>query len=123
MKGLFIILDGVADEPCSVLNGKTPLDFSKTPNIDYFASNSKIGNCFPIAESVAPQSSSGIVSLLGADYRTVSRGFLETIGSGIELNKGDLALRCNFSTIDNVLSVQPFKTTKISESLSLKKSV
>ncbi|MSS74532.1 hypothetical protein EXS72_02740, partial [Candidatus Pacearchaeota archaeon] len=102
MKGVFVILDGVADEPCSVLNDRTPLEQSKTPNLDYFASKGKIGNCFPIAEGVAPQSSSGVISLFGENYRKVSRGVLEALGAGVELKEGDLALRCNFSTIDNL---------------------
>lgn len=102
MKGIFVILDGVADESCRVLGDKTPLDYAKTPNLDLFASKSKIGNCFPIAEGVAPQSSSGIVSLFGEDYKKASRGVLESIGAGIKLNDGDLALRCNFATIDNL---------------------
>ncbi len=102
MKGIFVVLDGVADEPCSKLGDKTPLDYAKTPNLDFFASKSQIYSCFPIAEGIAPQSSSGIVSLLGYDFRDYSRGVLEAIGAGVNLNKGDLVLRCNFSTIDNL---------------------
>ena len=30
MKGVFVVLDGVADESCKVLDGKTPLEFAKT---------------------------------------------------------------------------------------------
>ncbi|MGV8142392.1 MAG: alkaline phosphatase family protein [Candidatus Pacearchaeota archaeon] len=102
MNGVFVILDGVADEPCNVLNGKTPLERADTPNLDYFSHAGMVGKCFPIAEGVAPQSSSGIVSLFGGDYKAVSRGVLETIGAGVKLAEGDLALRCNFSTIDNL---------------------
>ncbi|MEK6909434.1 MAG: alkaline phosphatase family protein [Nanoarchaeota archaeon] len=102
MKGIFVILDGAPDEPCSKLNDKTPLEYSKTPNLDYFASRGDIYNCFPIAEGIAPQSSSGLVSLFGADFRDYSRGVLESIGAGIHLNEGDLALRINFATIDNL---------------------
>ncbi len=106
MKGVFVILDGVADEPCTVLKGLTPLEYAKTPNLDYFASMGKIGRCFPIAEGVAPQSSSGIISLFGEDYKKISRGVLEALGAGVELNGGDLALRCNFSTIDDLQSLK-----------------
>jgi len=35
MKGVFVILDGAADEPVSRLGDKTPLEFSKTPNLDF----------------------------------------------------------------------------------------
>lgn len=106
MKGIFVILDGVADDTISKLNNKTPLEFSKTPNLDFFASKSEIFNCFPIAEGIAPQSSSGIVSLLGGDFRDYPRGVLESIGAGINLNPGDLALRVNFATIDSLNSLK-----------------
>ncbi len=102
VKGVVVILDGVADEPCRVLGEKTPLEYAKTPNLDWFASKSELRHCFPIAEGVAPQSSSGIVSLFGEDYKKTSRGFLEALGAGVKLNDGDLALRCNFATIDNL---------------------
>src|SRR3989344_5206803 len=102
MKGVFVILDGVSDEPCSVLGDKTPLEFAKTPNLDYFASLGSLDYCYPIAEGVAPQSSSGIASLFGADFRDFSRGVLEAVGAGVSLKNGDLVLRCNFATVDNL---------------------
>lgn len=106
MKGLFVVLDGVADQVCSKLNDKTPLEYAKTPNLDFFTSNSDIYNCFPIAEGVAPQSSSGLISLFGADFRDYSRGVLEAIGSGVNFDEGDLVLRVNFATIENLNSMK-----------------
>lgn len=106
MKGIFVVLDGVPDSPHDKLNGKTPLEYAKTPNLDFFASNSELYNCFPIAEGVAPQSSSGLISLLGADFRNYSRGVLEAIGAGVNLNDGDLALRVNFATIEDLNSMR-----------------
>ncbi len=106
MKGIFVILDGVADDSCSQLKGKTPLEFAKTPNIDFFALQSEIDYCFPIAQGIAPQSSSGLVSLFGADFRDYSRGLLEAVGAGVHLNDGDLVFRCNFSTIESLNSLK-----------------
>lgn len=106
MKGVFVILDGVADEPSFKLNGKTPLEYSKTPNLDFFANRSELYKCNPIAEGIAPQSSSGVVSLLGADFRDYPRGTLESMGVGIGLNNGDIALRCNFATIESLNSLK-----------------
>ncbi len=102
MKGVFVIIDGVADEPCSSLNGRTPLEFAKTPYLDELAKKSRIDYCYPIKEGIAPESSSAVVSLLGYDYRESPRGPLEAQGAGIKLAKGDLALRCNFATIDKI---------------------
>jgi len=97
-----VILDGVADEPCEVLGGKTPLEYAKTPNLNFLAKKSKIDYCYTVKEGVAPESSSAIVSLFGQDPRFAPRGVLEAIGAGIKLKNGDLALRANFATVDNL---------------------
>lgn len=102
MKGVFVILDGAADLPCQSLNNKTPLEAANTPNLDSIAKKSKIDYCYPIKEGVSPESSSAIVSLLGYNPSSVSRGPLEARGAAIPLKKGDLAFRCNFATVDNL---------------------
>lgn len=102
MKGVFVILDGVADESCSVLNGKTPLEAAETPNLDRIAKRSKIDYCFTMKEGVAPESSGAVVSLFGKEHRYAPRGALEAQGAGVKLTKGDLALRCNFATVDKL---------------------
>ena len=101
MKGIFVIIDGVADEPCSVLGGKTPLEVANTPNLDALAEKSKIYSCHSVGKGIAPESSSAVMSLLGYESNVVSRGILETIGAGVKIKNGDLALRANFATIDN----------------------
>jgi len=127
MKGVFVILDGVADEPCSVLNDKTPLEFAKTPNLDLITKKSKIDYCYSVKEGIAPESSSAVVSLLGYDYRTAPRGPLEAIGAGIKLTKGDLALRCNFATVEdkygNILDRRAGRTLTTKEAVELAKAV
>jgi 2,3-bisphosphoglycerate-independent phosphoglycerate mutase len=102
MKGVFIILDGVADEPCSALGNKTPLEVAKTPNLDKIARKSKIDYCYTVKEGIAPESSAAVVSLLGYDPNFAPRGPIEARGMGIKLKNGDLAFRCNFATIDNM---------------------
>ncbi|MBS3065571.1 2,3-bisphosphoglycerate-independent phosphoglycerate mutase [Candidatus Pacearchaeota archaeon] len=102
MKGVFVILDGVADLPCSQLGDKSPLEAAQTPNLDEIAKRAKIRHCYTVKEGVAPESSSAVLSLLGYDPNFVSRGPLEAKGIGIKLKNGDLAFRCNFATIDNL---------------------
>ena len=43
MKKILVILDGLGDLPCKELNGKTPLEDAKTPNLDFLATNGKTG--------------------------------------------------------------------------------
>jgi len=99
-----VILDGVADEPCQALGQITPLQAAKTPNLDWLARRGKLDYCFPVKEGFAPDSDSGVISLLGYDFLFEERGSLEALGAGIELQNGDLAFRCNFATIDDLES-------------------
>lgn len=102
MKGILIILDGAADEPCQALAQITPLQAAKTPNLDSIARKAVINHCYTVKEAFVPESDKAIVSLLGYDFVFTSRGALEAKGLGIKLKNGDLALRCNFATIDNL---------------------
>ena len=104
MKGVFVILDGVADLPCSALGDKTPLEVAETPNLDEIAKKSRIDYCYTVKEGIAPESSAAIVSLLGYNPNFAPRGPIETRGLGIKLKNGDLAFRCNFATIEDLES-------------------
>ena len=43
MKYAIIIPDGAADDPLPELNGKTPLEAARTPNMDRIATEGRIG--------------------------------------------------------------------------------
>lgn len=102
MKGVFVVLDGVADESLSSLQGMTPLERAKTPHLDQLARLSRIDRCQVIKEGVAPESSTAILALLGHDPLSVARGPLEALGAGIKVARGDLVLRTNFGTIEDI---------------------
>jgi 2,3-bisphosphoglycerate-independent phosphoglycerate mutase len=102
MKGVFVIIDGLADLPCKQLRGKTPLEAAETPNLDYLASKGKLGWMFSIKENFIPGTSDAVVSFFGRNWQNYPRGWLEALGVGIDLKNGDLALRANFATIDNL---------------------
>lgn len=102
MKGVFVVLDGVADEPLSALHGLTPLAKAATPALDQLACLSRIDRCQIIKEGVAPESSSAILSLLGYDSLSAARGPLEALGVGIKLSRGDLVVRTNFATVEDI---------------------
>ncbi len=128
MKGVFVIMDGVADEPNSALKGKTPLEVAKTPNLDWFASRAKLDYCHTVKEDVAPESSSAVISLLGYDPNFISRGVLEAIGAGVDVRTGDLVFRTNFGTIDslkegNVLDRRAGRTLSTNEARTLTEAV
>lgn len=102
MKKIVIIIDGLGDLPCRQFDGKTPLAYAETPNLDELAKKGQLGFMFPINETMAPQSDSAVIAILGNDPKTSSRGQFEAKGLGIKLSRGDLALRANFGTVSNL---------------------
>lgn len=102
MKGVFVVLDGIGDDALSSLGGKTPLAAAKTPGLDALAAQSMLFQCNTLKEGTVPQSHDALLSLLGFDAQASPRGPLEAIGAGFSLKHGDLAMRANFATIDDL---------------------
>ncbi len=101
MRCVFVVLDGVGDRACKELGGKTPLEAASTPNLDWFASNGRMGYMYAIKEGMVPESDRALASIFGCGF-SISRGQIEAMGSNINIQQGDLALRTNFATIDNI---------------------
>ncbi|RLI04923.1 phosphoglycerate mutase [Candidatus Bathyarchaeota archaeon] len=101
-KLLYVVLDGLGDLPSPLLGGKTPLEAAEIPNMDFLAKNGKTGLMYTIRKGIAPESDAAVISILGYDpvkYHS-ARGPIEACGAGLKMKDGDLALRCNFATID-----------------------
>jgi len=104
MKKILIIIDGASDLPNKQLDDKTPLEAAETPNLDFFAKNGQLGFMYPINEKTTPSSDNALISIFGNNPKLCQRGVYESIGAGLELKRGDLALRTNFGTIENLKS-------------------
>ncbi len=100
MKYVVIIGDGMADYPIKELNGKTPLEVARTPNMDYIARHGKCGMARNVPDGMEPGSDVANLSILGFDPRKyyTGRGPLEAASAGIKLGKRDVAFRCNLIT-------------------------
>nr|WP_300327083.1 alkaline phosphatase family protein [Nitrosopumilus sp.] len=101
---IYVLLDGVGDLPHPDLDGKTPLEAANTPTLDKIASNGAIGEVISVGKGIAPESDIAVFNMLGykfkhADY--VGRGVIEAIGIGVDFKDGDLALRGNYSTLND----------------------
>jgi 2,3-bisphosphoglycerate-independent phosphoglycerate mutase len=98
---LYVLLDGIGDLPNPDLNGFTPLEAARTPNIDLIAKNGRMGNVISVGKGIAPQSDIAVFNMLGYQFNGdyVGRGIIETIGCDMNFSTGDLALRGNFATI------------------------
>jgi len=102
MKFVVLIGDGMGDEPIAELGGKTPLDYARTPNLDYLAGRGILGLTRTIPPGLPPGSDVGTMSVLGYDparYHT-GRSPIEAASMGVELGPDDVAFRCNLSTVE-----------------------
>ena len=101
-KILYVILDGLGDDPHPNLDGKTPLEAAHTPHLDSLAKKGRSGTVVTVGEGIAPESDIAVFAILGYDPHTqhAGRGPLEALGAGLEMRDGDLAWRANFATVD-----------------------
>jgi len=102
-KGLIFLADGMADEPLEELNGKTPLEVAKTPNMDKVAKDGISGNFLSLPAGFPTSSDVANMSVLGyeLDKYYPGRGPIEAVSQGIKLADNDVAWRCNLITIED----------------------
>ncbi|MCD8072192.1 MAG: phosphoglycerate mutase, partial [Alistipes sp.] len=105
MKYIVILGDGMADEPLPQLGGLTPLQAANTPYMDRLAAAGRSGMLDTIPEGFSPGSEIANLSVLGYDVARIyqGRGSLEAASMGIEIEPGEMALRCNLITIEDNL--------------------
>lgn len=93
----------MADEPIVSLNNKTCLQAANKPNIDKIATLGRCGLLDTIPEGFAPGSEIANMSVLGYDVPKVfeGRGSLEAASMGVNIEEGEMAMRCNLICIEN----------------------
>ena len=107
MKYIVLVGDGMADYPLDELNGRTPLEASKIPNMTYIAQHGVVGRATTVPRGMYPASDVANLSIIGYNPKKyyTGRGPLEAANMGIELSKDDIAFRCNLITVaDNAMA-------------------
>ncbi|MFA5411214.1 MAG: cofactor-independent phosphoglycerate mutase [Candidatus Omnitrophota bacterium] len=101
MKYIVLVGDGMADYPIEELGNRTPLEVSRTPNMDLIAKGGRLGGIKTIPEKMKPASDVANLSILGYDPKRfyTGRGPLEAANLGIELEDEDVVFRCNLVTV------------------------
>jgi len=101
MKYIVILGDGMADEPIPELEGKTPLEYARTPHMDRLAAEGACGQLRTIPDGYEAGSDIANMSILGyaPERYYTGRGPLEAMSMGIDLAPTDVAYRCNLVTV------------------------
>lgn len=102
MKHIIILGDGMADWPVKSLGGKTLLQHAHTPYMDKLARMGRNGLLSTVAEGFHPGSEVANMSVLGYNLPKVyeGRGSLEAASMGVDLQPGEMAMRCNLICVE-----------------------
>src|SRR5674476_726594 len=102
MKYIIILGDGMSDQTEIEHGGLTPLMAAQIPNIDKLAKMGRSGLLKTIPERLHPGSEVANLAVLGYDVEAVfeGRGVIEAASIGVQLEPGDLAMRCNLICVN-----------------------
>lgn len=102
MKHIIILGDGMADWAVPALGNKTLLQYAETPYMDLLARMGRTGMLKTVADGFHPGSEVANMSVMGYDLYKVyeGRGVLEAASIGVELDPGDMAMRCNIICVE-----------------------
>lgn len=103
MKYIVVLGDGMADYPIKELNDKTPLEYARTPRMDYLASHGICGLVKTVPDHMPPGSDTANLSVMSYDPEVYysGRSPLEAVSMGIQLAADDVTYRCNTVTLSD----------------------
>ncbi len=109
MKHWILMGQSLSDEPMEELGGRTPLEVAKTPNMDAFAKEARMGMVSFIPHAVEVSPAAAIMSVLGYDPAEFYTGLapLEARALGIKADDRELVFRCDFVTVSEEEMIDP----------------
>ena len=101
VKHVVLIIDGASGWPAAAHSGRTSLETAYTPNLDRLAREGRVGVVSNVPEGMEASSAIACMSVMGFDpcRYYAGRGPIEAAAMGIELQPGQVAMRCNLVTV------------------------
>jgi 2,3-bisphosphoglycerate-independent phosphoglycerate mutase len=101
VKHVVLIIDGASGWPAAAHAGRTSLETAHTPNLDRLAAEGRVGVVSNVPEGMEASSAIACMSVMGFDPcgYYAGRGPIEAAAMGIELEPGQVAMRCNLVTV------------------------
>ncbi|MFR9504336.1 MAG: cofactor-independent phosphoglycerate mutase [Rikenellaceae bacterium] len=102
MKYLVILADGMAGLPIDSLGGKTTIQAANKSALDKLATLGRTGLLHTVPPTYEPGSEVANLAVMGYDLDLVfeGRGSLEAASMGVDIEDGEMAMRCNLITLD-----------------------
>lgn len=103
MKHILVYLAGAADSPLEELDGVTPLEIARVPNLTHFVKIGKVGQVKLYSDRFDSVDDVALVNLLGydADKNYTGRGPIEAANLELKLEENEIPFCLNFITESN----------------------
>jgi 2,3-bisphosphoglycerate-independent phosphoglycerate mutase len=105
LKYLVLIIDGASGWPTPALGGRTSLEAAHIPNLDRLAREGTVGLSHTVPPGMEASSAVACMSVMGFDPTLyyAGRGPIEAMAMGVDLEPGQVAMRCNLVTVQDGL--------------------
>ena len=100
MRTILILLDGLGDRSSEILGGKTPLEYSETPNLDKLAEKGMTGLMVPYREGIPLGTEIAHFLLWGYSIEDFpGRGVIEALGEDMVMEDNAIYLRASLGFV------------------------